>query len=147
MSWLDRLEGKISAKGTSGVGAKGAKGGLATLAPTPPAGNYGIFADRLPAVTDAQAECEDAHGPDLVRVVDGETHRLTQAEIDYETGYGRVSCLLCQHLAHHGVCRPKSTRNTNYRPLEYEPFLPWRRCDEYRAAGKPIPRSPAAAAM
>lgn len=134
MSWLDRLEEKNSANGTSGVVAKVAKPPLAPLAPTPPAGNYGIFADRLLAVTDAQAECEDAYRSDLVRVIDGETHRLTQVEIDYETSYVRVTCLRCQHLARHGVCRAKSTIETSYRPLAYEPVMLWRRCDEYRAA-------------
>ena len=76
MSWLDRLKEKNSANGTSGAVAKPP---LAPLAPTPPAGNYGIFAGRLPAVTDAQAEREDA--------------------------YGRVTCLRCSHLTRVGVCR------------------------------------------
>ena len=75
-----------------------------------------------------------AESSDLVRVIDGETHRLTQAEIDYETSHVRVTCLRCQHLARHGVCRGRGFIEHGYYPLAYVPEKPWRRCDEYLAA-------------
>ena len=107
MSWLERLAEKSLVNGTSGAVAKVAKPPLAPLAPTPPGGNHGIFADRLPAITDAQAEREET--------------------------YGRVTCLRCSHLTRAGVCRAKSTGYVKYTPMQYQPVLLWRRCSSFKA--------------
>ena len=80
---------------------------------------------------------------ELTRIFDGQPHPLTQAEIDYETAYGRVSCLACRHLTYRGACRGRGFVERGYYPLRYEPVMLWRRCDEYRASveltGRPMP--------
>ena len=59
---------------------------------------------------------------------------VTDAEIAFEASYGRVTCLRCSRLSQSGVCRARSTPGTNYTPLQYEPVLLWRRCEEYKPA-------------
>lgn len=71
----------------------------------------------------------EAQSQDGVREIAGKTHKFTQAEIDYESGYSRVSCLLCANLTTQAQCRAGSA----YFPLEYEPVMLWLRCDKYRA--------------
>lgn len=58
---------------------------------------------------------------------------VTDADIAFEATYGRVTCLRCANLTRAGVCRARSTPRTNYTPLQYDPVLLWRRCDDYRA--------------
>ena len=60
----------------------------------------------------------------------GVTKPSTEAE--REARYGRVTCLRCANLSWSGVCRALSTAGTNYTPLQYEPVMLWRRCDDYR---------------
>ena len=71
---------------------------------------------------------------ELTLIFDGQSCCLTQAKIDYETSYDRVSCVAYQHLTRYGVCQPNSTGDTKYTPLAYEPSMLWRRCDECRAS-------------
>ena len=53
------------------------------------------------------------------------------AEVTIEATYGRVTCLRCMNLTRSGVCRVRSTQDMNYTPLQYEPVLLWRRCEDY----------------
>lgn len=57
---------------------------------------------------------------------------VTDAEVEREAGYNRVTCSRYANLTMTGVCRPKSTLDASYRPLEYVPVMLWRRCDLYR---------------
>ncbi len=68
----------------------------------------------------------------FMRVVGDETYQLTPEETKGATACNMVTCLRCQNLSRHGVCWPKSTPKTKYRPLEYEPVMLWRRCDDYK---------------
>ena len=58
---------------------------------------------------------------------------VSEAQVALEAGYGRVTCLRCFNLSLSGVCRVKSTPDTNYTPLKFVPVLLWRRCEYYRS--------------
>ena len=57
---------------------------------------------------------------------------VSDSDITFEATYGRVTCLRCANLTRSGVCRARSTPDTNYTPMQYEPVLLWRRCEEYK---------------
>ena len=57
---------------------------------------------------------------------------VTDSDITFEATYGRVTCLRCANLSRSGICRVHSTPDTNYTPMQYEPVLLWRRCEEYK---------------
>jgi len=58
---------------------------------------------------------------------------VTDTQVEAEARYGRVCCLRCAWLTARGLCRALSTSETQYLPLEYQPVILWRRCNQYRA--------------
>ena len=108
MSWLQRLEEKLSAIPTGDQVSEVSKAPFAPFDTSPPVGIGRIFSSRVDAPREPPTETEAL--------------------------YGRVTCLRCANLTRAGVCRARSTARTNYTPLQYEPVLLWRRCDDYRSA-------------
>ena len=90
--------------------------------------------DLLRSWADLETPKNEGGRPSAKPVGSDDKLPVTDAEIAFEASYGRVTCLRCSRLSQSGVCRARSTPGTNYTPLQYEPVLLWRRCEEYKPA-------------
>lgn len=62
---------------------------------------------------------------------------VSEAEVAARATDGMVTCVRCRHLTEERICRAKSTADVPYTPLDYEPVLLWRRCDQHLPARAP----------
>ena len=95
--------------------------------------------DTSPSVSSVSTRAEpyiydlESQAPSRVATATAPGEDVTDSGIAFEATYGRLTCLRCMNLTRSGVCRVRSTQDMNYKPLQYEPVLLWRRCEDYTA--------------